>query len=94
MTLIFQISIKKNKYITFALHLFIFLKFHTLIDILKNIDYTFGYKEKYENVIEVVKMTIYVFLSSHIMAIIYHVVGYIDIKIYNNENIKFQLNNY
>ena len=64
----------------------IFFKFHTLLDIFKKLDYTFGYREAYVNLLEIFEMILCIFISAHIMTILYYLVAIIDIKYYDIEN--------
>lgn len=45
-------------------------------------DYTFGYKEAYVNLFEFFKVVLYIFISAHVMAILYYLVAIVDIKYY------------
>ena len=51
---------------------------------LKIIDNNFGHKESYEHAIELMKLILFVFLSSHFMAILYHTVALFDMNYYGN----------
>ena len=64
--------------------LFLF-KFHTVNEILRKLDYTFGMKEKWENIVEFAKMLMFVLISAHFMAICYHTVAQVDRIFYNSD---------
>ena len=75
-----------NKYISLLFQLLIFFKFHIINDILKKLDYIFGYKEAYVNVFEFVKVVLYIFLSAHVMNLLYYLVAVIEMNYYDNDN--------
>ena len=57
---------------TSYIEVFFLFKCHTIFELTRKIDYTFGNKEKWENIVEFVKMLMFVLICAHFMAICYH----------------------
>lgn len=75
-----------NPFFIYFIESLFLCKSFILIKFLKKIDLTFGMREKYETIVDFVKMLLTIFFAAHVMAILYHSVAYIDWKILENDN--------
>ena len=67
-----------NKYVIwFGMCLF-FFKTHIIMKQIRKVDYNLAMTEKYENILELVKMFLFVLICAHFMAIIYHTTAQVD----------------
>ena len=68
-----------NNYLLYIIEILVLFKVHILSRFFEQLDYTFGMKEKWENIVDFVKMILFVLMAGHFMAILYHGVAYVDI---------------
>ena len=54
---------------------FIFFKIRIPFIILKQANKTFGMLEKYENIVNVIKIILIIFINAHFLAIVYHYIA-------------------